>query len=175
MERTNNIFLPQLKPVSQKLASRADITKKGNPALIRIPSGFPLVIAMVPKGGLDRLSLRDHAIGLCGRARDFRAPKVALILANRSASLARSSPHGRQWLWDKDWLWCRRGDSNPHGFPHHPLKMACLPGSTTSALEEKSWYPPDVRKSSVMNVWRAAAGSMADLRPFQNRRYALSS
>jgi hypothetical protein len=26
-----------------------------------------------------------------------------------------------------------------------------------------------------MNVWRAAAGSMADLRPFQNRRYALSS
>ena len=23
--------------------------------------------------------------------------------------------------------WCRRGDSNPHGFPHHPLKMACLP------------------------------------------------
>src|SRR3990172_6363110 len=32
--------------------------------------------------------------------------------------------------------WCRRGDSNPHGFPHHPLKMACLPGSTTSAREE---------------------------------------
>ena len=23
--------------------------------------------------------------------------------------------------------WCRRGDSNPHEFPHHPLKMACLP------------------------------------------------
>src|SRR4030065_1048289 len=32
--------------------------------------------------------------------------------------------------------WCRRGDSNPHGSPHHPLKMACLPGSTTSAREE---------------------------------------
>ena len=35
-----------------------------------------------------------------------------------------------------DSVWCRRGDSNPHGFPHHPLKMACLPGSTTSAREE---------------------------------------
>ena len=23
--------------------------------------------------------------------------------------------------------WCRRGDSNPHGFPHHSLKMVCLP------------------------------------------------
>jgi integrase len=34
-------------------------------------------------------------------------------------------------------IWCRRGDSNPHGFPHHPLKMACLPCSTTSARKEK--------------------------------------
>ena len=23
--------------------------------------------------------------------------------------------------------WCRRRDLNPHGSPHHPLKMACLP------------------------------------------------
>ena len=23
--------------------------------------------------------------------------------------------------------WCRRGDSNPHGLPHTPLKRACLP------------------------------------------------
>ena len=23
--------------------------------------------------------------------------------------------------------WCRRGDSNPHGSPHTPLKRACLP------------------------------------------------
>jgi hypothetical protein len=30
--------------------------------------------------------------------------------------------------------WCRRRDLNPHGSPHHPLKMACLPDSTTSAL-----------------------------------------
>jgi len=27
---------------------------------------------------------------------------------------------------------CRRPDSNRHGSPHHPLKMACLPSSTTS-------------------------------------------
>ncbi len=38
--------------------------KKGTRRL----SGFPLHIATVPKGGLDRLSLRDHAIGLCGAA-----------------------------------------------------------------------------------------------------------
>ena len=30
-------------------------------------------------------------------------------------------------------LWCRRRDSNPHGSPRHPLKMVCLPNSTTSA------------------------------------------
>jgi hypothetical protein len=29
---------------------------------------------------------------------------------------------------------CRRPDSNRHGSPHHPLKMACLPSSTTSAM-----------------------------------------
>src|SRR5258707_6730073 len=23
--------------------------------------------------------------------------------------------------------WCRRGDSNPHGLPHTPLKRTCLP------------------------------------------------
>jgi hypothetical protein len=39
--------------------------KKG----FRRETEIPLSIAMVPKGGLDRLSLRDHAIGLCGRAR----------------------------------------------------------------------------------------------------------
>jgi len=26
-----------------------------------------------------------------------------------------------------DSKWCRRRDLNPHGSPHHPLKMACLP------------------------------------------------
>ena|GEM_PF-3388145 len=29
--------------------------------------------------------------------------------------------------------WCRRPDLNRHGFPHYPLKIACLPSSTTSA------------------------------------------
>src|SRR5262245_3509012 len=24
-------------------------------------------------------------------------------------------------------VWCRRGDSNPHGSPHTPLKRTCLP------------------------------------------------
>ena len=30
---------------------------------------------MVPKVGLARLSLRDHAIGLCGAAQGFRPPQ----------------------------------------------------------------------------------------------------
>ena len=30
-------------------------------------------------------------------------------------------------------LWCRRPDLNRHEFPHYPLKIACLPDSTTSA------------------------------------------
>ena len=48
--------------------------------------------------------------------------------------------------------WCRRGDSTPHGFPHHPLKMACLPGSTTSArFEESTYYPRLPGKSRTTN------------------------
>src|SRR2546426_8620323 len=34
-------------------------------------------------------------------------------------TLFRSRPGGRGW--------CRRRDLNPHGFPHTPLKRACLP------------------------------------------------
>ena len=44
--------------------------------------------------------------------------------------------------------WCRRGDSNPHGSPHHPLKMACLPSSTTSARKENPYYPWSGGKAS---------------------------
>jgi hypothetical protein len=29
--------------------------------------------------------------------------------------------------------WCPRPDLNRHGSPHYPLKIACLPGSTTWA------------------------------------------
>jgi hypothetical protein len=29
--------------------------------------------------------------------------------------------------------WCRRPDLNRHGSRHYPLKIACLPSSTTSA------------------------------------------
>ena len=49
-------------------------------------------------------------------------------------------------------LWCRRGDSNPHGFPHHPLKMACLP-------------VPPLRHSSRLtpSVYLAGLGGSAGL------------
>ncbi len=40
-------------------------------------------------------------------------------LGMRSLYISRKSKPGVEW--------CRRGDSNPHGLPHHPLKMACLP------------------------------------------------
>ena len=43
------------------------------------------------------------------------------------------SPTKKPPCWRLNSQWCRRGDSNPHGSPHHPLKMACLPNSTTSA------------------------------------------
>jgi hypothetical protein len=46
---------------------------------------------MVPKGGLDRLSLVVLDIGLCGAASGWRAPKVALFLLLVGA-LAGSSP-----------------------------------------------------------------------------------
>jgi hypothetical protein len=35
---------------------------------------------MVPKGGLDRLSLRDHAIGHRGAAQGFRPPQGRALL-----------------------------------------------------------------------------------------------
>ena len=32
-------------------------------------------------------------------------------------------------------VWCRRGDSNPHGLPHTPLKRTCLPVPPLRHLE----------------------------------------
>jgi hypothetical protein len=42
--------------------------------------------------------------------------------------------------------WCRRGDSNPHGFPHHPLKMACLPVPPLRHWEIKRAAPASVEE-----------------------------
>ena len=53
--------------------------------------------------------------------------------------------------------WCRRRDLNPHGFPHHPLKMACLPvpplrhaarKNILSTLPRKS-----IRRVDALNVF----------------------
>src|SRR4030042_1176034 len=48
---------------------------------------------MVPEEGVARLSLGGHAIGLCGAAPGFRAPKVALFLLFVGAR-SRFAPHG---------------------------------------------------------------------------------
>ncbi len=46
-----------------------------------------------------------------------------------SNSLAKSPRAGCNslTLLDRPIVWCRRGDSNPHGSPHTPLKRTCLP------------------------------------------------
>src|SRR5262244_3187311 len=38
-------------------------------------------------------------------------------------------------------LWCRRGDSNPHGLPHTPLKRARLPVPPLRHEERKRSIP----------------------------------
>src|SRR4030042_37025 len=48
---------------------------------------------MVPEEGVARLSLGGRAIGLCGAAPGFRAPKVALFLLFVGAR-SRFAPHG---------------------------------------------------------------------------------
>ena len=54
-------------------------------------------------------------------------PTHEIPCAHRAAwDPAMRTEHRRGWCSDPA-VWCRRGDSNPHGFPHHPLKMACLP------------------------------------------------
>ena len=99
---------------------------------------------MVPKGGLDRLSLGDHAIGLMRRGfgltrsarhrghswftSGMRERSVPAHVGARSrfespwSTMKRKRSEGflRRSL---DVSWCQRGDSNPHGFPHHPLKQ----------------------------------------------------
>jgi hypothetical protein len=35
--------------------------------------------------------------------------------------------------------WCRRGDSNPHGFPHHPLNGILLNFLPCASLEIVYW------------------------------------
>src|SRR3989338_4709627 len=37
--------------------------------------------------------------------------------------------------------WCRRGDSNPHGLPHTPLKRARLPAPPLRRQREQSMPP----------------------------------
>ena len=65
-------------------------------------------------------------------------------------------------------LWCRRPDSNRHGSPHHPLKMACLPVSTTSA---RLW----LTLSSLHQQPEWPAVSPASVRPPMARLAACSS
>jgi hypothetical protein len=60
--------------------------------------------------------------------------------------------------------WCRRGDSNPHGSPHTPLKRACLPvpplrrlagssGSVEDTIQKGPNYSRTRRRASVLDTF----------------------
>ena len=55
-------------------------------------------------------------------------------------------------------MWCRRRDLNPHGLPRYPLKIVCLPGSTTSALYY-CWAPCS---PAGAELWSAAGAVLCD-------------
>jgi len=68
---------------------------------------------MVPEEGFARISLGGFAIGLCGAAPGFRAPKVALFILFVGAR-SRFDPLPLRTTQRKK-VWCRRRGSNPHG------------------------------------------------------------
>src|SRR5262249_35605242 len=71
----------------------------------------------------------------------------------------------------RDQEWCRRRDSNPHGFPHTPLKRACLPipplrqrgWDGTSILEAAPQAVNEGRKSDVCPVSRLLSRSPSEV------------
>jgi hypothetical protein len=72
--------------------------------------------------------------------------------------------------------WCRRRDSNPHGFLHTPLKRACLPVpplrhrlNTTIILSLFS-----SRRNSSSGAFRLSVISLKKLHNSDNRNYRLT-
>ena len=90
-----------------------------------------------------------HASALPAARPPSALPSVALILATCSAAGSRSRPVGSAFRCEKgdpDCFgsplvspWCRRGDSNPHGFPHHPLKKP-LPHKALESFQLSNSY-----------------------------------
>src|SRR5437016_7190807 len=80
--------------------------------------------------------------GSCARARDGR----------------RSSPAPAQETW------CRRGDSNPHGLPHTPLKRARLPVPPLRPGNSGEVYPRQYDFREV-RLTSAAQRGLASWRP----------
>src|ERR1700694_2374266 len=48
--------------------------------------------------------------------------------------------------------WCRRGDSNPHGLPHTPLKRTCLPVPPLRLLRERLYKDQETRQMSESSL-----------------------
>ena len=80
-----------------------------------------------------------------------------------------SSPHGTPARATLP-IWCRRGDSNSHGFRHRPLKTACLPISPrrrdvrSSACRILPDIPPPASRAGC-SVLRPLLRDLARLRP----------
>src|SRR5213594_2555409 len=56
---------------------------------------------------------------------DARLARIIVLRVANGQDFSRSERGGTKAL---EWKsWCRRGDSNPHGLPHTPLKRARLP------------------------------------------------
>ena len=63
----------------------------------------------------------------CSSMKDPSSSTSGLVILRPSPVPARHRLHRRLRRRDTLRFWCRRGDSNSHGFRHCPLKTACLP------------------------------------------------
>jgi hypothetical protein len=72
------------------------------------------------------------------------------------------SEEGLNSLTIRFYSWCPRPDLNRHGSPHYPLKIACLPGSTTWAKRSIHQRPGywDLAGASGFVSGAAGAGSL---------------
>jgi hypothetical protein len=70
--------------------------------------------------GVCSVPYPDALGAACDRSTNLNVPILQRRVSARLGCGEEVKRDGRE-------IWCRRGDSNPHEFPHHPLKMACLP------------------------------------------------
>src|SRR4029450_3467146 len=70
--------------------------------------------------------------------------------------------------------WCRGGDLNPYARRHGPLKTACLPNSTTSAVAPKLRSDSPARLPVLSLIGRSGGTRTPDRRFWRPLLYQLS-